>query len=351
MVIKFRLIKLILRRILYLPKGMSFFKYSKNRIAFYYQKKRRNPVVKRPTSLVFELTNHCQLKCFICAREYKFGKEMDQGRMDLSHFKKIIKENHIYLDRIGLTGLGETLLYPHLVEAVEFVRSLNKGIAIFISTNAYPENAPEIVTSIADKIDTLQVSLDGIGSIFENIRKRSKFDRYYENLKEITSLTRHKRMTVKFNMVVFEENYKQMKDVIHLAHDLKVKELFFNTFNLVASDLDMRMYDFYKTNEFLNEFHEAVKAANNLGIYVGYHDLTAPKGFTYCAYPWDDFYISWDGYAVPCCAKPFPKEMNFGNVFSDGLMETLNSQKYIEFRNLSKQNITPEFCKRCHKIN
>ena len=351
MVIKYRLLKLVLRRIIYIPKGLNFFKYSINRISFLYQKRKRNPVVKYPTSLVFELTNHCQLKCFICAREYQFGKAMDKGHMDFSQFKKIIEENHIYLDRIGLTGLGETLLYPKIVEAVDFIRSLNKGISIFISTNAYPENAPDIISKIADKIDTLQISLDGIGSVFEHIRKRSKYNLYYENLKKITWLTRNNRMTVKFNMVVFEENYKQMKDVINLAHDLNVNELFFNTFNLVATDLDIKRYDFYKTAAFLNEFNEAMQVAKDFGVYVGHHDLTAPKGFKYCIYPWDDFYISWDGYSVPCCAKPFPKEMNFGNVFLDGLMSSLNSKKYIDFRNLSEQNITPDFCKRCHKIH
>ncbi|MBN1409107.1 MAG: radical SAM protein [Calditrichaceae bacterium] len=300
---------------------------------------------------MIELTNHCQLKCFICAREYQFGRDMDKGHMDFVQFKKLIQENHIYLDRIGLTGLGETLLYPQIIEAVEYIRSLNKGISIFISTNAYPKNAPEIMSKIADKIDTLQISLDGIGSVFEHIRKKSNYNLYYDNLKKLTGLSHHKRMAVKFNMVVFEENYKQMKDVINLAHSLNVNELFFNTFNLVATDLDLNRYNFYKTPEFLNEFDEALQSARDLGIYIGYHDLTMPKGFEHCPYPWDDFYITWDGYLVPCCAKPFPKVKNFGNVFTNGLMPPLNSKEYIDFRNLSKQNITPDFCRGCHKLN
>ncbi len=52
----------------------------------------------------------------------------------------------------------------------------------------------------------------------------------------------------------------------------------------------------------------------------------------------------------PCCAKPFPKLLNFGNVFSDGVMHTLNSKEYRNFRTLSQNNRTPAFCNKCNTI-
>lgn len=350
MVIKKRFVKMLIRKAIYLPKGINFFKYSSNRIKFYVRSKNFNTEIAHPVSLMIELTNHCQLKCVICAREYEWGKQMDVGHMDFEKFKKIIDENYIYLDRIGLTGLGETLLYPKIVEAVNYIESKNKGILIFVSTNAYQANAPELVKKIADKIDTLQISLDGIGSTFEEIRKKSKFDRYYSNLKEISKLNHKSRMSVKFNMVVFRNNYKEMINVIELANELAIQEIYFNTFNLVANNFDLSEYKFYNTKEFRQEFKKALTRAKQLGIYVGYSDLDAPKGFKYCRYPWDDFYITWDGYSVPCCAKPFPKVLNFGNVFEEGLLPVLNSEKFQAFRRMSKENKTPNFCKRCHKI-
>jgi len=350
MVIKKRLLKMIFRRLVHIPKGRNFFKYSINRIGFLINKRRRIPQVKRPTSLMIELTNHCHLKCFICAREYADGKKMNKGHMDLQKFKNLISENHIYLDRIGLTGLGETLLYPDLEEAVDYIRSLNQGISIFISTNAYPDNSPEVIERLSSKIDTLQISFDGIGSVFESIRKKSKYDVYLENIKKICALNQQQRMTVKFNMVVFEQNYRQMKDIIQLAAKMGVGEIFLNTFNLVATDLDTSGYAFYNTDTFQKEFTSALNLAAQKDIFVGFHDLTAPKGFYHCGYPWDDFYVTWDGYAVPCCAKPFPKVLNFGNYFEQNIMEVLNSREYIEFREMSIKSVTPEFCQGCHKI-
>jgi radical SAM protein with 4Fe4S-binding SPASM domain len=350
MAIKYRLLKIILRRLVSLPRGLDLFRYVANRLGYLYRKRRMIPEVKRPVALMIEVTNHCQLSCVICAREYRWGQEMDKGHMDLEQFKRLIDDNHVYLDRIGLTGLGETLLYPQLVEAVEYIRSRNRGLSIFISTNAYQANAPDIVSKVADQIDTLQVSLDGIDSVFEDIRKKSHYDQFMHNLEEMAGLAEQTRMTVKFNMVVFEDNYRQMVEVVKLAERMGVREIFFNTFNLVANDVDMSAYDLYQSPEFRGEFERTLDTANESGIYIGYNDLDAPKGFRHCDYPWDNFYITWDGYSVPCCAKPFPKEKQFGNVFTDGLMPVLNSEDYQQFRHLSRDNITPDFCERCHKI-
>ena len=223
MALKRRLLKMLLRRARNLPRGKEFFNYSANRINYFIKKKNRQVNLPHPTSLMIELTNHCQLKCMICAREHRFGDAMEKGHMDFENFKKLINENHIYLDRIGLTGLGETLLYPDLVKAVHYIRKNNKGISIFISTNAYQANALQIVKQIANDIDTLQISLDGIGSVFESIRIKSKYEKYYQNLESITKLGWDHKMDVKFNMVVFRQNY-------HLNYSQIIE----NTSNLYA---------------------------------------------------------------------------------------------------------------------
>jgi len=54
---------------------------------------------------------------------------------------------------------------------------------------------------------------------------------------------------------------------------------------------------------------------------------------------------------TPCCAKPFPKELNFGNVFDTSLMECLNSEGYRRFREMWYRNETPDFCKKCHVVD
>jgi len=340
----------ILRRAAGLPGGAQLFRYAANRVAFLLATRKRSLTLPHPTSLMLEVTNLCQLHCITCPREYALGSLMDKGHVDLKSAKRLIDENLLYLDSIGLTGLGETLLYPHIIELVDYIRARNKGVHIFISTNAQQPNAPEIVGGIADKIDSLQISIDGIGDVSRKVRRNSDWEKYLANLREIVRVTRGRRVRLKFNMVVLEENHHQMVDVVKLAEELGIPEIYFNTVNLVANDWDTSYYGFYHGDAFKRAIVEAVNLATSKGIAVGYDDITSERSFSKCPFPWNHFYITWDGFLVPCCAKPFPKEKHFGNVFASGLLGCVNADDFKGFRRLSNQGIAPEFCLRCHVV-
>ncbi|MCK4305189.1 MAG: SPASM domain-containing protein [Candidatus Eisenbacteria sp.] len=350
MVFKKRLLHLILRRATHLPKGKRALDYTLNRMRYQLALRQRKVVLPHPISLMIELTNLCQLKCITCAREYALGQAMDTGNMDLAQAKKLIDESHVFLDRIGLTGLGEPLLYPHLVEILDYIEKQNRGICIFISTNAQVPNTLKIMEAIGDKIDTLQVSVDGIGEVFESIRSKSDFASSAKNLEAIVKLSKDMRFDVKLNMVVFSRNYHQLTDIVAFAKQMGLSEIFLNSINLVSNDWDLSEYRVYETPEFQRELNKALSLARKEGIYVEYPKFTTSKGFKHCPYPWNSFYITWDGFLVPCCAKPFPKELDFGNVFEGGLLNCINSQKLREFRRMSISNTAPEFCRRCHYV-
>jgi radical SAM protein with 4Fe4S-binding SPASM domain len=338
------------RRALGLPRGRDFFTYARNRAAFVLAGRRKDLVLPHPTSIMLEVTNLCQLRCVTCPREYAFGKAMDKGHVDLAAAKNLIDQCHIYLDSIGLTGLGETLLYPHLVELVEHIRRRSKGVHIFISTNAQQPDAAAIVDRIADKIDSLQISIDGCGEAFEGVRRNSNWERYLANVKEIARITRGRRARVKLNMVVLKANYHQMSDVVRLARSLGIPEVHFNTFNLVANDLDTSYYAFYHTADFRGALEEAARVADREGVVLGIDDVTSPRSFSRCPFPWNHFYVTWDGFLVPCCAKPFPKEKHFGNAFESSLRDCVNTLEFQQFREMSKRGVTPAFCARCHVV-
>jgi MoaA/NifB/PqqE/SkfB family radical SAM enzyme len=340
----------ILRRAVGLPGGAQFFRYAANRVAFALATRKRSLKLPHPTSLMLEVTNLCQLHCVTCPREYALGSLMDKGHMGLESAKRLIDQNLVYLDSIGLTGLGETLLYPHIIELVDYIRARNKGVHIFISTNAQQPNAPEIVSAIADKIDSLQISIDGIGDVSEKVRRNSDWEKYLANLLEIAKVTRGRRVRLKFNMVVLEENHHQMVEVVRLAEELGIPEVYFNTVNLVANDWDASYYGFYHGDAFKRAIAGAVGAAKSRGIVAGFDDVTSERSFSKCPFPWNHFYITWDGFLVPCCAKPFPKEKHFGNVFEAGLVNCVNAEGFMRFRDLSNRGTTPEFCLRCHVV-
>ena len=344
-----RRLKKLIKRAYHLPRGIDLFRYSANKIRSYYLRKTNSLEVAYPSTIMFEVTNQCNLKCITCPREYLFGDRMDKGYMNFEKLKKVVDEAYPYIDSIGLTGLGETLLYKDIVNAVDYIKSKSKGIIISCSINAHLKTSVDVVSQLAGKIDTIQVSMDGIGEVYDKVRIRGDFNFFNDTLAKIVELTRVTKTDVMLNVVIVKENYHQMAEMIEFAHNIGIEYINMIPINLVAkTDEDISYYKFFFTDEYLNELKRAKATAKKYPeIEFIYSELSLDEGFASCKYPWNYFYISWDGYLPPCCAKPFPKEMNLGDVFEDGLLRSLNSKEFQDFRKLSKQNITPDFCKKC----
>jgi len=348
-----RKLKKAIKRITNLPKGKYLLLYITNKIKHLYLKAIKSTKVAYPSTIMLELTNYCNLACTTCPREYRYGKEMDKGYMSLELAKKIIDEVWPYLDSIGLTGMGETFLYKDINEIVNYIKKKNNGIIISLSTNAVLTNFIEKVNDLIGKIDTIQVSIDGLDDIYENIRKKSDFKILDKNLRTLSNITRNSGTDVMMNMVVTKENYKQMPLLVKYAKEIKIKYMDFTLFNLASvTDIEQSYYDFYKSEDFQKTIEELEKTINDTPeVIVTERNFKTDNNFQKCPFPWTHFYITWDGYMPPCCAKPFPKELNFGNASNNKIIDILNSNKYRQFRTLWFNNTPPEFCNKCHFID
>lgn len=343
-----------LYRLKHLPGGIDFFKYTFNKVYAFYLRKIKSTKVAHPSSIMIEVTNHCNLKCITCPREYEFGDKMDKGSIPITELKKIVDQAYPYIDSIGLTGLGETMLYKPLVEAVDYIKSKNKGIVISISINAHLPKSIEVAKQLIGKIDTIQISIDGLNEVYDGIRLEGDFNFFFNNVKEIakTKQVAEGITDLMFNVVVIKQNYHQMADIVKVAGELGIKYVNLQAMNLASVPTwDMDLYDMYKTRDFKLALKAAYKMAAENGVDLSTFEFDKPGSFQKCLLPWGHFYVSWNGWMTPCCAKPFPKILNFGNVFKDGLMGTLNTQEYRHFRTQWYKNETPDFCTRCHMID
>jgi radical SAM protein with 4Fe4S-binding SPASM domain len=345
-----RKFKKALKRLRQLPKNRYLFFYLKNKMVHFFRKITKSTKVAYPSTIMLELTNKCNLSCTTCAREYEYGKQMDQGVMGEEQAKKIIDELFPYIDSIGLTGMGETFLYPDIKSIVNYIKSKNKGIIVSVSTNAMLPNFMEKAAPLAGVIDTIQVSIDGLNEVYESIRKRAKFEVLQSNLETLANVCKNTSTSLMMNMVVTKENYHQMADLVKFAQKIGIKYMDFTLFNLAAvTQIDKSYYDFYKSPEFLDALHALQETQKQVKeVVVGYHSFDTNHSFKACPFPWTHFYICWDGYVAPCCAKPFPKELHFGNVFNNSVMEVLNSESFRNWRKLWFKNQTAAFCEKCH---
>lgn len=348
-----RRLKKAIKRLQNLPRGKDFIDYSLNKAKHYYYGAVSSKKIAYPESIMLEVTNHCNLRCITCPREYAYGHEMDKGFMDIEKLKKVVDEAYPYVDSIGLTGLGETLMYKQIEEAVDYVRSKNQGIIMFVSINAHLPKSAEISSRLADKLDTIQISMDGVEDIYETVRLKSDYSFFIKNVKEIVKSTEGKRADVVFNFVAVKENYHQMADIVKVASEIGVKYVNITPFNVASVTAhDIGYYKLFQSEDFKRELSRAKQMSDRVGnIDFTTWDFKSEAGFKKCDFPWSHFYVTWDGYATPCCAKPFPKELNFGNVFEDGLLNCLNSDDYQEFRAQWYRNETPKFCEKCHMVD
>lgn len=343
-----------IKRLTHLPGGTSFFQYSGNKLNHFSKKITGSTKIANPSTLMLEVTNHCNLKCITCPREYAYGDQMDVGTMPLDELKKVVDQAFPYIDSIGLTGLGEPLIYKYLDDALRYIKQKNKGIITSLSTNANLPGTIEKFKKILPYIDTVQISMDGIGDAYENVRKKGSFNDFLSNVKQMKTLVdEHKTDTdLMFNVVVVKENYHQMAELVKLASELGIHYLNFSLFNIAAvTNLELDYYDFYKSKDFNDAFNVALnEAKKHPKLQLTHWDTTGKCGFKECFYPWSHFYITWDGFVAPCCSKPFPKEGHFGNVFKSSLMDCLNSEGFQNFRKMWYANQTPKFCEKCNIV-
>jgi len=340
-----RRLKKIINRVQNLPRGAGLFKYSLNKVHGLALKATKSTKVPFPSSIMLEVTNHCNLGCISDA--------MAKGTIKLDQLKKVIDEVTPYVGSIGLTGLGETLLYKQLEETLRYIKSKNKGIQTFISTNAHIPGAETYIARLAPYLNTVQISIDGVGATYEAVRLKSDFNFFSETARKLIAECKKQGVAVMFNFVAVKENYTQMKDVVQMAIDVGVEDLNITPVNLAAiTAWDISYYEIFYSDSFKEELRKAKELADqHEQLRFTMWDVKTPNDFKKCHLPWNHFYISWDGYMTPCCAKPFPKELNFGNVFETSLMACLNSDGYRKFREMWYRNETPDFCSKCHVVD
>ena len=248
-----------------------------------------------PKKLTVALTDRCNLKCFICVREeYEQGLGNKGGNMALEDFHAMedaLREAEV----IQLAGFGETLLHPHLEEALDFIYSINprKNLIYIISNGTLLSK--KWAQKIGPRLNYLAISLKAArpetykrdmypylfrytrqsapeayaGKRFaddDNIRQvPCQFDRTMDHVGEfMAALDEDARRRVGFHYVVHSENINEMDDFIRLAKTVDCSMVEFNQYmvNRVAH-IDYNIF-FHQ-----ERYNSHIRAAKKLGAELG----------------------------------------------------------------------------------
>jgi radical SAM protein with 4Fe4S-binding SPASM domain len=325
--------------------------------------------MKLPTYVQIEPVGQCNLRCQMCAIQFRrdgppYGPP---AFMAFDAFTRIV-DQFAGLEVLHLQGLGEPMMHPRFFDMVAYAAA--RGIRVTTNSNLTLLNARRAELCVTSGLDWLHVSIDGAtAQIYERIRVRAHFERVMRNLdlllnarERLGSARPHMRMVA----VVMRQNLHELPDLVRLAHRWSMEELFvqhlchdFTESSLPAQYRPMR--EFVHAQTLLEDdperveryFGQAREVARELGVSLRL-PRTRPRvhppgtpGPQRCNWPWTGAYISYQGYAMPCCMVSTPDRINFGNIVEQGALETWSGAAYQAFRDQLASDEPPELCRSC----
>ncbi|HHT9113504.1 MAG TPA: radical SAM/SPASM domain-containing protein [Candidatus Wunengus sp. YC65] len=276
-----------------------------------------------PDVVLIENTNHCNAKCIMCPHS---KMKRNKGTMSLELYKHIIDACIVLgIQRIQITGVGETLLDPLLFERIRYAKKAGiQEVNIFSNASLLTPQKQEML--LTSGVDLVFLSVDGFDpKSYEDIRRGLSFEDVKGN---VLSLLRKK------------EAGGNKKPFIVIG-GLRVK-------NNMSAYLKS---DFYK---------EVSKLSDSvwIGEEENMHDWSgnvgeirfsrAPWYNQPCRRLWNTLSILWDGKVSLCCID-YEGTVNLGNIEKQSILEIWNSREIKELRNchLNANFEKIDLCKNC----
>ncbi len=318
-----------------------------------------------PLLAYIETSQKCNLKCIMCPghsfKESVNSKLGDYGILTLETFNRLLPFLP-YLNRCILSGDGEPLLNPDLMEIIKKVKDF--GISTGFITNGTLLNK-----TLSDKLLDLQVdqitfSIDSLDEeIFEKIRVKSRFKKVMENLSYLIAekaRRKSKMPNITISAVLMKENYKEIRRFIEFAANGGIKQVFFSPLFWYPDKSYLSFYD--EHNLSTDEIYELKKSFPKLVEFAQTKDIeldikfspgfnpdenkNQPTNDLVCTEPWTTIFITWDGEIRPCCSS----EMTFGSLNQNRIEDIWFSKKYSQLRKeISSGKIKNRFCENCLK--
>lgn len=273
----------------------------------------------RPFPLIYEieLTNHCPYRCIMCPRTSSMTRSL--GHMDPALYRRIIDQIAPHQHFVTLHHFGESLLYPHLGEAISYARA--KGVLADLSVNP-PSLTPAKSDLILDAgLATLTLSLDAVDpTTYQAIRGVSADFRKIE--KNIGYLLSQRQRQGSPLIVTLQ--------MINLCRNQTEQAAFVEKWR-------GRGLDAVIVRQFSSRDYSTEKAQSLSGEKFG---VRRP-----CKAPWRQLSILWDGRVVPC-SLDYDANVPLGDASIDTLADVWAGPRQ---RRLRSAWTSHALCNRCSR--
>jgi radical SAM protein with 4Fe4S-binding SPASM domain len=287
--------------------------------------------------------------------------------MRFDHFIAIM-EQFPHLQELHLQGMGEPMMHPQLFEMVTY--AVRRGVTVTTNSNLTLMSHGRAEQCIRSGLHVLHVSLDGAtAESYEDIRQGAKFERVLNNIHKVcrakNRLGSHTPL-LRLVVVVMRRNLEELPDLVRLAHQCSIHSIFVQHLSQEFGESSMLpryepMHAFVQKETLMGEDPHRVEryfaAARSVAAELAV-ELRLPRiqpasctgrGATphACDWPWSRAYVTYQGYAIPCCMIATPDRLHMGNMIEHGVETIWNGRQYQTFRNQLDSDEPPELCRAC----
>lgn len=281
---------------------------------------RRTILDNSPLIICLEVTNACNLRCRICPMNTGIVKRK-KTFMKKSLFKTIVDECHEYMDIVGISHHGESLLHQDLPY---FISHLHKyGVKSLITTNAtlLDENKSKII--LKSNLDYIMFSFDSLKKdVYENIRVGANFEKTLDNIIKFLELKSkmNKSTHVCIRTINMDSTKNDIQEFVSYFGKLQgIDEIEMNEINTWAGRID-------RSNFIRNQL---------MGI----------RKVAFCLQPWTTAIINSEGGIFVCNNH---EDEDFGNLKEHNLKEIWNNEQYRNLRKkILQSRLDGTICQNC----
>ncbi|MBD5456947.1 MAG: radical SAM protein [Lachnospiraceae bacterium] len=269
-----------------------------------------------PLSVILDVSERCNFRCSYCFRSKEKDESWDYAArndlMSMEVFRRSIQQLSEFPQRIksiSLSGHGEPLCNPDIVEMVRCLRAADVTERIEMHTNASLLSAEKARKIAGAGFSKIVVSLQGLdsGAYRRVCGAKLDWDVFFENLQ---ILYNSKNSGLKIHIKISEAAFSQEKRPGE-------EELFYTLFGEICDTISIEKV----TPLWKNLGLESNGLINKYGQDTGEIEC--------CPILFYKMWVAPNGEIYPCTGLPAP--MSLGNINEVSLYEAWNGQKRREF--------------------
>ncbi len=288
---------------------------------------------KRPTHVILETTNRCNLNCPYCLVGQQNSLVAKHGTTAHSLMTRpfgFISDETFEAARrnfkdFGIRGIylhfqGEPLMHKNLATYAKTLK--NDGFQVMIFTNGMLFNDNNIEPLIQSGIDLIRFSVDGASEeTYQANRVGGKLATVLANMEKVAKAAKGTHTRVEWQFLPMRNNEHEIELAQKLANKMNV-HFFWKGYRETNQELAPRNEKFRS--------QKRPKPCTDIFMQLG---------------------VYWNGDVVPCCYDTDGHEI-MGNLHKQSLIDIWNGEKYKEFRRRVQNATTdlssePKLCRGC----